>query len=348
MLLLQHLVTQGSFMENIKEMLESYVLETFGEQTCVSIDKNGADRFPIFIGQAYDMGKMNFLDRTFDLFFPKATRPKPTPADVTAHIKFIRKICGTNFVFVFADLLAYERKRYIQERVPFIIPRRQTYLPQFYLDLREQANAAKNRLLFSEKDQPLSGPAQVLLLYYLQHPEPVAGWALKQWAKTLGYSTMTATRICDELTRCGLGRSEISGKRVILLFEKDRKALWDRALPYLRNPIIRRTFSTKAPKDECCLAGVSALATYTMIAEDRNPVYAMSASEYRRAVLAHTIAEQNYCDTDSIVIEQWRYRPNLLTPDQTVDRLSLYLSLKDNPDERIEAVLKRLIKEYTW
>jgi hypothetical protein len=335
-------------MENIKETLETYILETFGEQACVSVDTNDADRFPIFIGQAYNVGNMIFLDRSVYLFFPKATRSKPTPAEVSAHIKFIRKICGNNFAFVFAELLAYERKRYIQERVPFIIPRRQTYLPQFYLDLREQANAAKNRQLFSEKNQPLSGPAQVLLLYYLQHPEHVVGWSLKQWAKTLGYSPMTATRICDELPLCGLCRSEIRGKRVILLFEKDRKALWDRALPYLRNPVIRTTFTPIIPKTECCLAGVSALAHYTMIAEDRNPVYAMSASEYRRAVLAHTIAEQDYRDTDSVVIEQWRYRPNLLTHDQTVDRLSLYLSLKDNPDERIEAALKTLLKEYKW
>jgi hypothetical protein len=335
-------------MENIKETLETYFLETFGEQICVNIDTNEADRFPIFIGQAYDIGKMTFLDRAVYLFFPKATRPKPTPAEVYAHIKFIREICGANFVFVFTELLAYERSRFIRERVPFIVPRRQTYLPQFYLDLREQANAAKNRMCFAEKNQPLSGPAQVLLLYYLQHPDPDVGWSLKQWAKTLGYSTMTATRICDELTRCTLGRSEISGKKVILLFEKDRKALWDRALPYLRNPVIRTTFSNEVPKDECCRAGISALAAYTMIAEDRNPIYAMSASEYRRAVVAHTIAEQDYRDTDSVVIEQWRYRPKLLTHDQNVDRLSLYLSLKDEPDERIEAALKKLLEEYQW
>jgi hypothetical protein len=85
-----------------------------------------------------------------------------------------------------------------------------------------------------------------------------------------------------------------------------------------------------------------------MIAEDRNPIYAMSASEYRRAVLAHTIAEQDYRDTDSVVIEQWRYSPKLLTHDQTVDRLSLYLSLRDNPDERIEAALKTVLEEYQW
>lgn len=335
-------------MENIKETLENYFLETFGERICVTLDTNEGDRFPIFIGQAYDVGTMIFLDRSVDLFFPKVTLTKPTPAEVSAHIKFIRKICGNSFVFVFAELLAYERKRYIQERVPFIIPRRQTYLPQFYLDLREQANAAKNRLLFSEENQPFSGPAQVLLLYYLQHHGHVVGWSLKQWAKTLGYSTMTATRICDELTRCGLARSEISGKMVILLFDKDRKALWDRALPYLRNPIIRTTFSTKIPKNECCLAGLSALATFTMIAEDRNPVYAISASDYRRVALDHLIQEQDYRDKDSVVIEQWRYRPKLLTNDQNVDRLSLYLSLKDNPDERIEAALKTLLEEYKW
>jgi DNA-binding MarR family transcriptional regulator len=234
--------------------------------------------------------------------------------------------------------------------VPFIVPRRQTYLPQFVIDLREQANSAKNRQAIEEEPLPLSGPAQVLLLFHLQMADRAEAWSLRTWARTLGYSTMTATRICDELARRDLCQTETNGKRVTLQFDGDRHALWTRALPYLRSPVKKTVCVARAelPELDCCCAGLTALAQYTLIAEGKNPVYAMSASEYRRAEMSHLIDEQEYLEKDSLIIEQWRYRPKVLTHDQVVDRLSLYLALRDERDERIEAALGDLLEGVKW
>jgi hypothetical protein len=48
------------------------------------------------------------------------------------------------------------------------------------------------------------------------------------------------------------------------------------------------------------------------------------------------------------VIQIWRYSPSLLSGTNTVDKLSLYLSLKDADDERIQIELDNLIKEMPW
>jgi len=218
------------------------------------------------------------------------------------------------------------------------------------IDLREQANSAKNRQVSDRAPSPLSGPAQVLLLFYLQHTGQVGIWSLRQWSKMLGYSTMTATRICDELARCGLCQAETNGKRVTLQFDGDRHGLWNRALPYLRSPVKKTVCVARAelPKLDWSFAGLTALARYTMIAEGKNTVYAMSASEYRRAEMAGLVDEQEYLEPDSLVFEQWRYRPKVLTHDQTVDRLSLYLALRDERDERIEAALGELLEGVKW
>lgn len=337
-------------MESLSKTLEEYFGETFGEKAHLESGQNDTDRLPIFIGQTYDVQRMTFLGRMVTLFFPKAELRRPTPTEVQAHIKAIRKTCGDDFAFVFPDLAPYEKSRYIRERVPFIVPRRQTYLPQYVIDLREQANSAKNRQAFEEEPQPLSGPAQLLLLFYLQRTQHVDAWSLRTWSQTIGYSTMTATRICDELARCDLCRTETNGKRVTLQFDGDRCALWTRALPYLRSPVKKTVCVARAelPKLDCCCAGLTALAQYTLIAEGKNPVYAMSAWEYRRAEMSHLVDEQEYLEKDSLVIEQWRYRPKVLTIDQTVDRLSLYLALRDDPDARVETALEEMMGGVKW
>jgi hypothetical protein len=337
-------------MDSLSKTLEEYFGETFGEQVHLVPGRNDADSLPIFIGQSYDVKRMTFLGRMVTLFFPKAELRKPTPTEIQAHIKSIRKMCSDDFAFVFSTLAPYEKSRFIQERVPFIVPRRQTYLPQYVIDLRERANSAKNRQVFEEEPQPLSGPAQVLLLFNLEYPDQVGEWSLRQWSKTLGYSTMTATRICDELARCGLCRTETNGKKVRLQFDGDRHELWKRALPCLQSPVKRTVYVARAELRQLdwSYAGLTALSQYTLIADGKNPVYAMSASEYRRAEMSHLIVEQDYCEKDSLVIEQWRYRPKVLTHDQTVDRLSLYLSLQDERDERIEAALNELLEGVKW
>lgn len=47
-------------------------------------------------------------------------------------------------------------------------------------------------------------------------------------------------------------------------------------------------------------------------------------------------------------IQVWKYNPQILSSTGVVDKLSLYLSLKDNEDERIQIELERLISEMPW
>ncbi len=60
------------------------------------------------------------------------------------------------------------------------------------------------------------------------------------------------------------------------------------------------------------------------------------------------VDEQQNREKDSLVIEKWRYRPKVLTHDQAVDRLSLYLALRDEHDERIEVALGELLEGVKW
>ena len=48
------------------------------------------------------------------------------------------------------------------------------------------------------------------------------------------------------------------------------------------------------------------------------------------------------------VIEIWRYDPLPLSLDGNVDKLSLYLSMRNNQDERIQIELEQLIDTMIW
>ena len=77
-------------------------------------------------------------------------------------------------------------------------------------------------------------------------------------------------------------------------------------------------------------SGISALASYTMLSPDENPTIAVYSGEFKDG------AFQGLNDFDGNVrIEIWRY-PALDMEADTVDRLSLFLSLESHEDPRVE------------
>lgn len=55
-----------------------------------------------------------------------------------------------------------------------------------------------------------------------------------------------------------------------------------------------------------------------------------------------------YPEKDSVIIEIWKYSPELLSDTDLADPLSLYLSMKDIEDERIENSLEELLDKVEW
>jgi hypothetical protein len=70
-------------------------------------------------------------------------------------------------------------------------------------------------------------------------------------------------------------------------------------------------------------------------------------------VLGTTKNEKNFesANTDfvdnetSVALQIWRYDPRLINHSDNVDALSLYMSLADDHDERVEQALEKLLQE---
>jgi hypothetical protein len=58
-------------------------------------------------------------------------------------------------------------------------------------------------------------------------------------------------------------------------------------------------------------------------------------------------------DEGKICLEVWKYSPGRIWGDlfrfhNSVDPLSLYISLQDSADERVEMAMEQIIREFQW
>ena len=239
-------------------------------------------------------------------------------------------------------LTAYNRKRLIEQKVPFIVPGNQMYLPTLGIDFREHF-----RRLHSEP-APLSPSAQVLMLHALLR----AGQDMltpKEMAARLGYSAMTMTRAFNELEATSLGEVSTSGKERHLRLAATPQETWTKAQPFLRSPVKKRICIRRiAAASRGLRAGLSALADYTMLAPPARATHALSREDWKVLRQQHGVIEVPDHDPEALGIEVWSYSPAQFADGDLVDPLSLYLSLRDSDDERVEASLEELMEQMKW
>ena len=245
-------------MEKTPAILLSYLDEIGGAGTHLAPDPAAAKSLPVFVGRIYEPYRGHVFDRDYVLLVCTA-KNQPTPGQVAKHAEIARTALGPNLVFVFPALPSFDRKRFIQRRIPFIVPGRQTYLPMVMIDLREKSPTRP--AIGGRNAEALSAPAQALLLFHLQKKADSDGWQLNQWADALGYSRMTLSRVYRELLAADLCKPSGKGRQVVMQFSAERRTLWEKAMPYLRSPVAGRCQVRIAHRDDLQLyqAGMSAL-----------------------------------------------------------------------------------------
>ena len=109
----------------------------------------------------------------------------------------------------------------------------------------------------------------------------------------------------------------------------------------MSSPIERILFTDTKP-DGSLMAGETAMGHYTMLAEPTTPIIAIDKATAKENT---SLMNKQYGD---IKVEVWKYSPALLSEDGWVDRLSLYLCMKNSEDERIQLECDTLIEEMKW
>jgi DNA-binding MarR family transcriptional regulator len=327
-------------MKKLIHQLEQYLRETIGI-TVVAHPWAESSGLPQYLRERYRFFRMDVLG-TECVLMADIGEEEQTPAVIGKHLDQVRSRGQFDAVYVRHAVTSYNRKRLIEQKVPFIVPGNQMYLPILGIDLREHLKRLR------EKKPVFSPSTQALILHILWRKETGAVTPA-EIAHRLGYSPMTMTRAFDELETTGIGEHSVLGKERHLCFVETGKPLWEKVLPYLNTPVRKRLYvASSMQTGKGSLAGQSALARYTMLAEPKIPVIAFSADEWKVRLQQDKILKLTLPEPGGFEIELWKYAPAQFAKEGRVDCLSLYLSLKDNTDERVQSALDALLGGMGW
>jgi DNA-binding MarR family transcriptional regulator len=320
--------------------LERYVHDALGVAVKTK-PWSGADQLPHFLKERYRFAQAELLG-VHALLVIDTNPEEQSPATVRKHLDILQTKQYADLIYVRTQVTAYNRKRLIEQKVPFIVPGNQMYLPMLAIDLREHFRRLR------EESPTFSPSTQVVVLHALLHD---AGQVLipAEMAPQLGYSAMTMTRAFDELEAASLAEVTIRGRERCLRFNGGRREIWDKAQPFLRSPVSKRLFIRRTESAKGAIsAGLTALAHHSMLGAPAYPTYALSREDWKALRQRHKIIEIPAQDPDASEIEVWWYPPALFAEDGIVDPLSLYLSLKADHDERTEAALEEMMEKFQW
>jgi DNA-binding MarR family transcriptional regulator len=300
-----------------------------------------AEKLPFFVKTLYAFFEVSIVDASCLAMFAK-DETEQTPATIRKHILQVQKKWHHEVIYVRQKVTAYNRKRLIEHKVPFVIPGNQMYLPFLGIDLREHFKKIRNT------DLRWSPSTQVVVLYALLH-DGESRFTPKEMANRLGYTAMTMTRALDELQGAGLGQIATEGRERVLRFDPNKKGLWTNALERLRSPVKKRLW-VKHPlnKPLGMKAGLSALAYYSALAEPVNPVIAVGGKKWKGIRINKNLRVLDIAEPDACELEIWSYPPELFAKSGVVDRFSLFLSMQANDDERVQSALEEMMGQFAW
>jgi len=278
----------------------------------------------------YYSGQINDYD--FVVAVPKYAKHE-TPRTLSMRKVALEKAFGKSVAFMFDNLLYYERDRLIQRGVLFIVPGKYVFLPFLLINALESDSPYK-------RSSTLLPPAQVLLLWHMQKSS-LNGKNMNEIAEITGMTQSSVSRALTQLSFCGIVSLEkhSAGTKTVS-FVNDGKALWDLAMPHLFSPVIQIWHCDSLNASEWPQGGISALSHYSMLAPDTEETLVMTREQFKAA--KESFVGLNRLDGD-ILIEIWKYAP--LVEDGYVDILSLYLTLKDDLDPRVEKELEIMLNK---
>jgi hypothetical protein len=327
-------------MNNLIKSFTDYLYDVLGVKVKPE-EWDGYRYMPVFLQNMYQYFVVQILNEKCLLLvnYEKSV----TPATLRKHYELIRRKWSGPVVVVREYIRSNDRQRMIVDyKLPFVVPGNQLYLPDIGLDIREHFRRVR------KEGQQFSPSTQLLVLHVLltRNYAPLTSTEL---LNVLPYTPMTIKRAFDEIALAKVGTLRARGRERELRFEVSGLKLWDAALPFLRSPVQKRVATVFEPSVMPTLkAGLTALSTYSMILASSPSTLAISPEAWKTAKVNVDIYDVDYEDDNAYNLEIWRYDPFVLSSTNAVDRLSLFLSLRDTNDERIEAALDEMMEGVEW
>lgn len=295
----------------------------------VPMKKSLLDELPMSVSEDFELYEGSILDHHVVLACIDDAGFM-APLQLYKKISLLEQKLNALVILVAEKVVSYKVTRLTKYRINFIIPYKQLFLPSLLMSFRKETA--------NELPEHITPITQMLILYHLE-VEAIHGMDTHSLADRLRVSYSSMNRAVRWLYERGL--ITLTNEKVKLIeVSETKKDLWEKVLPLLENPIEEIVFTDS--NLNASQAGINALSEYTMINREQHECYALTRAELNSLQVP---TDKRFGNN---VVQIWRYSPSLLSGTNTVDKLSLYLSLKDSDDERIQIELDNLIKEIPW
>jgi len=286
--------------------------------------------FPMFLRNSFRFYIMTLLDVSCILLDP--IQELPYISELQKQVSMVKTIQGREVVILFKGITPYKRRSLITKRIPFIVEGNQIFLP--FLGMHLSKAYIENKT----KPKSFTLSAQLTFLYFLYGK--IEEINATQLALMLKMTIMTASRALNELYDADLLSYEVGGKTgKSKVYRKIQNPLFfKRGKEFLQSPVQKTIFVRKVPLN-ALVSGLEALAQVSMLNPPGQRVFAVGNR--------HLIAEEDL-DEMGMVLEIWKYPPELFSCGEQVDLASLYACLKDQKDERVEQALEEALRGESW
>lgn len=293
-------------------------------------DNKYVRKLPVYLTSIYNFyaGNINGQSVMFAQYMPESIL---APSNYAKHEKVLGQIFETPIIFVINQIQSYNKKRIGSLGINFIVPNSQIYLPELYIILSKSPQKSQ-----IENVASLTPSAQTIMLHYFFCDEN--DFTYKHLQEILQMPYPTVCRAIEILTKFKLCRV-LGLRNKKIHFEEDKATLFNQALLLMKTPVKKVVYADAVP-EHAYKAGITALSEYTMANPDEYEHVAISYDESKR--LKDFYTEDKYLP---VHIEVWDYDPALFAKEGIVDKISLYLSIKDNKDERLQHEMNQMIQQ---
>lgn len=336
--------TEVTAVDDLISAFKNYFLTAVGQNPVLG-EWGVADTLPMYMTARFIYREGYVSDRPVVFVFCKDEMNAP---DIISHEKILSRHSGELRIYVLKGITSYTRQYLIKLKLPFIVPENQMYLPNFYIDLREKfytkhIERSKNRL------SPTAQMIAIMLISEITNELHT----LSRFADYFGVSKTTISKAFNELGTFAPFAVRSIGKEHAISVEGSRRRAWEALKDYMRNPV-KEVFFVRGDLEGrgVVRAGEYSLADRSMLGHPDVKTFASS-----KDFLINSIALGGYSKTpeefksfkmEYCRLEVWAYDPFLLAQNGEADVISLYLSLREDPDERVRITLDELLEEQKW
>ncbi len=293
-------------------------------------------KLPLFLTSEYKYFECRIHD--LDCVLVEAEDIKFSIDKITKHLSKLKDSGVERPVMVFAALDSRKRRKLVMNRVPFIVPGNQLYLPFIYINFTDKVTKVP-----SKPDRFTAATQMIFIMMLVIDQKEIV---TKSIAENLGLTVMTVNRVLRQFIAMGIVvESGLGTKKKY--FRISKKNFWEVGKNYMISPISKVMYLKNLDDViNVIYSSDSALAALTMMNYNKHTNCALDKHQFDQINPAVIIKESEVdYDLEYVRLERWKYNPNLFSKEGNVDIFSLYAIYSEINDPRIEIELEELIGE---